>query len=177
MDNLFTLLGSETTEELLQLIVKNAPVGIYTINKKGIIDFVKPKFAEISGDSEIQLLGLNALTLPTYEHFGLLPYLIQGLKGKSFKTEIRYVSYISKKESYRNYIGIPLTTSNNEVERLLLLVEDITERKRLEIQLEETVKIKAQEMEQLNQKILDQEVKIAKLEKEVTTLRKPLGLQ
>lgn len=121
---------------LLQAIVENAPIGIYTINHNGAIDFTNPKFIEMSGDSEEQLIGLNAFTLPTYKKYGLYPYIIQGLAGKPFEIELQYISYFGKKETYRHYVGIPLPTTTNEIEHLLLLVEDITEKKQLEMKIQ-----------------------------------------
>ncbi len=62
MSSYSSLLQETETAKLVQLIVENAPIGIYTINKTGAIEFANPKFLEISGDSETELIGLNAFT-------------------------------------------------------------------------------------------------------------------
>jgi PAS domain S-box-containing protein len=140
-----SLLGSNT-ERFMQIIVEKAPIGIYTINKEGIIDFVNRKFLQISGDSEQELLGLNSFTLPSYQQFGLVQYFYEGLQGKAFEIETRYISYISKKESYRHYIGEPMRSETGEGDHLLLLVEDITEKKRLELEKDEFFSIASHEL-------------------------------
>jgi len=150
MSSYSSLLQETETAKLVQLIVENAPIGIYTINKTGAIEFANPKFLEISGDSETELIGLNAFTLPTYKEYGLYPYLIQGLAGTPFEIEIRYVSYIGKKESFRHYVGVPLASPTGEIERLLLLVEDITARKRMEMKFQERIKELEQQIMQLH---------------------------
>lgn len=120
--------------KMLSMIIEKSPLGIYTINKEGVIDSFNPKMVELAGAKDArQVIGLNALELPTYQAVGLDKFFRQGLSGKSFETETRYLSYTGKKESFRHYFGVPLTAPDGKtVERLMLLVEDIGPRRRLE---------------------------------------------
>ncbi len=125
----------------LSLIVRNAPLGIYTLNKNGIIDSFNPKMVELSGvNSARDVIGLNALELKSYKEAGLDLYFRQGLKGKSFEVEVEYKSFVGKKKSWRHYRGVPIFSPDGKtVERLLLMVSDITERMNLRRQHEEMI--------------------------------------
>ncbi|MEK7098192.1 MAG: PAS domain-containing protein, partial [Patescibacteria group bacterium] len=84
-----------------------------------------------------QVIGLNALELSTYKAVGLDKFFREGLQGKPFMTEVEYTSYTGKKTTYRHYFGVPIFGIDGKtVERLLLMVEDVSERKKLEKELE-----------------------------------------
>ncbi|MBI5466163.1 MAG: PAS domain S-box protein [Candidatus Kerfeldbacteria bacterium] len=127
---------SRQAKELATIIAKS-PLGIYTINQDGVIDSFNPKMVEFAGAKSAQeVIGLNALELPTYKAVGLDRFFREGLQGKPFVTETRYLSYTGEKETFRHYFGVPLYGPGGEtVERLLLMVNDITARKRLEEEL------------------------------------------
>lgn len=118
----------------LSAIINNSPVGIYTLNKKGIIDSFNQKMVELAGAKDAnEVIGLNALEMPSYKAVGLDKLFREGLSGMPFKTDIHYISQTGKKESFRKYYGEPLFASDGKsVDHLLLMVEDITRSKRLE---------------------------------------------
>ena len=126
----------------LATIIERSPHGIYTINKDGIIEFFNPKMVEIEGlKSAQEAIGLNALELSKYKDVGLDKFFREGLAGKSFTTEICHISSVTQKERYCHYFGVPIFGPDGKTaERLLLMVEDITERKRLEAELAEYTK-------------------------------------
>ncbi|MFH1286962.1 MAG: PAS domain-containing sensor histidine kinase [Candidatus Magasanikbacteria bacterium] len=122
-----------TVYQFYRDIFDHAPIGIYTVDKNGDIDTFNPKMTELAGaENPEEVVGLNTLILPTYRVSGLDKLIRKGLKGRSFEKEIRYVSHTGKKESFRNYKGVPIFGQNGNVEHLLLLVEDITELRRKE---------------------------------------------
>lgn len=130
-----------SVKEFNNPIVEYAPIGIYTVNQKGCIDFFNPKFLEINGAPREKLLGLNVFNLSSYKANGLITYVQEVLAhGKKFEIEIFHTSSFTKKETYRHYIGVPLRGKDGVIHHALLLVEDITERKRLQIELEERTK-------------------------------------
>ncbi|OGH73477.1 MAG: hypothetical protein A3C90_03680 [Candidatus Magasanikbacteria bacterium RIFCSPHIGHO2_02_FULL_51_14] len=121
----------------LSSIIDHSPHGIYTLNKDGIIDSFNPKMVEIAGAKDAkEVIGLNVFELPTYKAVGLDRFFREGLRGKSFTTEVEYTSFTGGKTTFRHYFGVPIFGIDGKtVERLLLMVEDISERKRLEEKL------------------------------------------
>ncbi len=112
-------------------IIESAPFGIYIVNKNGNIEYVNPAMLKIAGSSVNQFMGMNVFNFPPYEEVGLTGKIRSGLKGEYFRLDsVQYTSYFGKKTTFRNFYGIPL---EDEVARkVLVVVEDITERKRLE---------------------------------------------
>jgi PAS domain S-box-containing protein len=126
--------SSQVSAQLYQEIFENAPFGLYTLDKNGLVTSFNPKMLELSGDSAEQVIGVNALELPSYKKVGLDKYFREGLAGKPFETEVRYVSQFGKKPSIRHYRGVPIADGQTG---LLLIVEDVTEQRRTETKLEE----------------------------------------
>lgn len=168
-------------------IIEKAPIGIYTINKEGIIDSFNPKMVELSGAKEAgEVIGTNALELYTHKERGLDKLFREALGGKPFVVETPYISHVNKKETYRRYYGVPIFTHDNKtVEKLLVLVEDITEHKRLESELEKynkgleiTVQARTKELQEklkelsrLNEVMVGRELKMMELKKEIEKLK------
>lgn len=129
--------NSEIAGQLYQDIFEAAPFGIYTLDSDGIITSFNPKMTELSGDSVEQVVGLNALEMDSYKKVGLDEYFRRGLAGEPFETEVLYESQLSRKISERSYKGIPIADRGVPGQsRLLLIVEDVTERKRILADLE-----------------------------------------
>ncbi|MFH0891885.1 MAG: histidine kinase dimerization/phosphoacceptor domain -containing protein [Candidatus Falkowbacteria bacterium] len=122
-DNIF-ILPAMSKEAL-----NNLPFGAYIINKEGQVEFFNSEMVKISGVKEAgEIEGQNIREIPTYKEYGLLEYIEKGLSGESFRIEgIKYISFIGKKESFRSYYGIPVKNKDGETQKLLCIVEDITE--------------------------------------------------
>jgi PAS domain S-box-containing protein len=123
------------TESLkYEAVFQGAPLGIYTINKEGIIDSFNPEMVKLSGATRAEdVVGLNALTLPTYQEAGLTEHFRKGLAGEGFFVPtVKYTSYTSNKVSFRSYRGIPIYDAGGSVEHLLCLVLDVTEKFEIE---------------------------------------------
>ncbi len=115
-------------------ITDNAPFGIYLLDDRGAVEYINNAMLEISGDTPEQILGANLLQLPTYLETGLSEKMLSGLTGQPFRVDaVRYRSYFGKKETIRNFIGIPLEQAGSR--KLLMIVEDVTKQKRLEEEL------------------------------------------
>lgn len=171
-------------------IVENAPVGIYTIRPNGIIESFNPKMVEISGSKDAsQRIGLNVFELHSYKESGLDKLFQKGLEGKSFETEVGHTSQDNKR-TFRHYYGMPIFDNKSKaVERLLLIVEDVTEQKRLRSELEKyskrleaTVAERTKELEEklfelsrVNQLMVDRELKMIELKEENKKLKENKG--
>ncbi|MDP3971167.1 MAG: PAS domain S-box protein [bacterium] len=123
----------EIPSDLQQEILYHSPIGIYTIDKHGKVDSFNPKMMELAGVSDLsQVIGLNTLTSPSYKKAGLVKFFKEGLKGKPFFADsIEYYSYTTGKRSVRTYHGVPLKNSKGRCERLLLLVQDVTDKEQI----------------------------------------------
>lgn len=115
----------------------NLPFGAYVIDKEGNILFFNKEMVKISGVKDAAgVEGQNVFEVPSYKKYGLLSFIERGLKGDSFCLKgIQYVSHVGKKESFRDYYGIPIKDGKGNVEKLLCIVEDTTLRRRLEEQV------------------------------------------
>lgn len=129
--------ANDITDQLYRDVFEVAPFGIYTLDGEGRITSFNPKMAELSGDMVDQVIGLNALEMESYKKVGLDEYFRRGLAGEPFETEVRYESQLGKKVSDRSYRGVPIADRGiTGQSRLLLIVEDITERKQILADLE-----------------------------------------
>ena len=124
--------------QLYQDVFENAPFGLYTLDKDGYITSFNPKMAELAGDNPNDVVGLNVFEMDSYQKAGLDKLFAMGLKGQPFETEVSYVSYLGHKPSLRHYRGIPVQGGNQPGQtRLLLIVEDVTEKRHIEARLDE----------------------------------------
>jgi len=144
----------ETLINLSREALDNLPFGAYVIDKEGKILFFNQEMAKISGVEEGKdVEGQNVFEVPSYQKYGLIEFIKQGLNGQPFTIKgIQYVSHVGKKESFRDYYGIPIKNAAGEVETLLCLVEDTTRRRELEEQVIADLREKERLLEQLGKK-------------------------
>ena len=114
------------------------PFGAYIINKNGIIECFNKVMVKMAGaEDSTKIVGLNALKLLTYKKAGLIKSFREGLKGKSFEVEsVKYISYTGKKTTFRHYNGIPIKDEKGHTQKLLCIVEDITESKNIQMEVQ-----------------------------------------
>ncbi len=167
-------------------IVENAPIGICAVNLKGIIESFNPKMAELLGNrNHKDLTGASIFDLLSCEENDIDELIRKGLQGQFFETEIRDTCQVHS-ESYCHYYGVPLQEDSGKVKRLLLLVEDVTERKRLELELEKHSKNmeskvaertreleeKLSELSRLNNLMVERELKMIELKNKIKSSQK-----
>ncbi|MBD3311539.1 MAG: PAS domain S-box protein [Candidatus Magasanikbacteria bacterium] len=130
--------------EIRKEVLEKLPFGAYVVDKKGKIEFFNRVMMKMAGTKRKKdVLGLNVLEIPTYKKAGLNKYIKAGLKGEPFFIEkIKYTSYTGNKTTHRNYHGIPIRNTKGEVEKLFLLVEDVTEKVELQKKLKKEKKEK-----------------------------------
>ena len=132
-----TFYGS--VNEMYDNLFEKSPFGIYTIDENGLVDSFNPRMVELAGlDSAEQVIGENAFELKAYKRIGLADRLRRALlDGVSFTLESEFENTADQKQ-HRRFVGIPIHRPGHpeDVYRVLVIVEDISERKTAEEQLE-----------------------------------------
>lgn len=141
-----------TEEDLKQLnefnreIIENAPVAIFTINKRGEFSSVNPALATLSGlgttaAAKEKLLGFNWIKNPYTVKCGMANYIKDGLKGKPFQLwDFPFINYWGVPQ-YIYFKGVPIKGKDGEVEGLLCIIEETTEIVRTRAQLMQEAKM------------------------------------
>ncbi|MEK7568784.1 MAG: PAS domain-containing protein [Patescibacteria group bacterium] len=171
----------------LSNVIEKSPIGIYTITKKGVIETFNPKMVEISGVKNASvLIGKNVFEMGSYKEAGLDKLIAEGLAGNAFEKELEITSVQGGgKKTYRHYHGVPLKDTKGAVDHLLLMVEDITERKALEAKagdyakgLEAKIDARTKELqtriadlEQFERVTVGRELRMTELKQEIEKMR------
>lgn len=126
-------------KEFNEEIVKNVPVGIFTINKRGDITFVSFMCQQIFNAMGYEIAsGLNVLEWQAIRALGLRGRFKRALDGgSSFK-----VPKVNTNRGRLTYLAVqcvPLRSDNEEVNGFLVLIQDVSETVQLE---EEVIRIK-----------------------------------
>jgi PAS domain S-box-containing protein len=119
-------------------IVEHSPFGIIRLDNNLRIIYENPKMKEIMGvpkDEDSKAIGVDIRELPSVVNAGISDSFNDLLNGKEIRGEIPFVS-IYGKESILSYIGVPIF-ENGVFSGAIIMVEDITERKRVEEKLRE----------------------------------------
>jgi PAS domain S-box-containing protein len=123
--------GLRRLKEFNEKIVRNAPIGIFTTDAKGRITSANPMFLEMMGAKGAeQAMGLNVFELSTIKERGYDKYFRDALRGNT--VELSNVEYFFGKPIHLSVKITPLKDERGWAEGLLCLLEDVTEKKRLE---------------------------------------------
>jgi two-component system, cell cycle sensor histidine kinase and response regulator CckA len=130
-----------------QAIIENAPVAIFTLDKKGRFTSVNPALAELSGLGERaaeKLLGFNWLTNAFTIKSGLAKYIRKGLKGEAFQLwDFPFITYRGDRSIYMDFKGVPLRSRTGTIDGLLCIIEETTDRVKTRAKLMQDTKISA----------------------------------
>jgi len=141
-----------TEEDLKELgefnyeIVENAPVAIFTINKKGEFSSVNPALAKLAGFDTVagakeKLIGFNWIKNPYTKKCGMAQHIKDGLKGKPFQLwDFPFINYWGVPQ-YIYFKGVPIKNKDGKVERLLCIIEETTDRVKANDQLMQEAKM------------------------------------
>jgi histidine kinase len=132
--------------ELETAIIDNAPVAIFTIDKSGVFTSVNPALAAISDlgfRTHEKLIGFKWLENPYTIKCGLAAHIRRGLEGEAFQLyDFPFVTYRGRTQ-YINFKGVPLFDKKGEVESLLCIIEETTDRVRTKVQLIQEARMSA----------------------------------
>lgn len=139
-------------EELKELgefnyeIIENAPVAIFTINRKGEFSSVNPALATLAGFDTVakakeKLIGFNWIKNPYTKKCGMAEYIKDGLKGKPFQLwDFPFINYWGVPQ-HIYFKGVPIKDKDGKVERLLCIIEETTDRVKANDQLMQEAKM------------------------------------
>ena len=134
--------------------IEQSPNAVIITNRKGLIEYVNPRFREMTGYDLDKVLGrLPRILKPKDGNEQLLQEIWNEiLSFRKWKGE-----FLSKKQSgelFWESISIsPITNNNNEITNLLLNIEDISDRKKMIQDLTNAMK-RAEESDQLKSAFL-----------------------
>ncbi len=96
------------------------------------------------------VLGMNALTEPANVRQGVVKYIREALSGKIVQTpEIEFISPYENKRTFTKSRLFPIFDTNNKLTNVVVIHEDITERKKTEEELRRTL----EKFERINEKL------------------------
>lgn len=140
-DNLLNL------NEFNRAIIDNAPVAIFTLNRDGYFTSVNPALANLSGlgpRASEKLIGFNWLNNPFTIKCGLARYISKGLQGEPFQLwDFPFMTYSGDQNIYIDFNGVPLKGKNGEIEGLLCIIEETTDRVKTRAKLMQETKMSA----------------------------------
>ncbi|MBP1749318.1 MAG: uncharacterized protein H6Q52_1857 [Deltaproteobacteria bacterium] len=133
--------------EFSKAIIDNAPIAIFTLDKKGCFTSVNPALAELSdlgGRAAEKLLGFNWLTNSYTIKSGLAKHIKKGLKGEPFQLwDFPFITYKGDRSIYMDFKGVPLRGRTGEIDGLLCIIEETTDRVKTRAKLMQDTKISA----------------------------------
>jgi signal transduction histidine kinase len=125
--------AKDETEKVLAL----APIGIFTIDSKGIFESVnKQMLGFLDRESESELVGTSVFEVPAIIKSGLDGIITQGMDGhEGEKPDIHMVPQ-SDRAFYLHAKVTPIRTPDGEVDKVLFVAMDVSSKVRLQNQLE-----------------------------------------
>ncbi|NOJ95455.1 PAS domain S-box protein [Corallococcus coralloides] len=126
----------QTVDRLYRLLVENAPLGIFHFDRNPVITACNDLFASFIGTSKRNLVGLRLLTL---RDEGIMTCVRESLAGRPCDYEGVYHSLTTGKEIPVRIRFAPCYAEDGTVEGGVGIVEDITERRRVEAEREENL--------------------------------------
>jgi len=135
----------EMLHQLNTSIIEHAPVAIFTIDMQGKFMSVNPALATLSGlgrEAEEKLLGFNWLENQFTIRCGLAEYIRKGLQGEPFQLwDFAFMTYRGDRNIFIDFKGVPLKGKDGEIEGLLCIIEETTERVKTRAKLMQEVKM------------------------------------
>jgi PAS domain S-box-containing protein len=123
----------KASEEQFRLIYEKSPLGIAFVNAEGLITSCNDKFVEIAGATREQLIGFNLKTGVRDDK--VRSAVDRALAGELATYEGDYVTATGSRKIAMRNIYSPLYAKSGLLRGIMLVAEDITERKRLDEQL------------------------------------------
>ena len=131
------------TNRFNERILKNAPVGVFTLSPEGIVTSANPAMTRIIGIPRRHLVGKSIMGNEKIVSKELKVYLERGLRGQRFDLVDYPLDGEAGGPRFVEVKGIPLKSNRGLIEAFLCIMEDRTERKRMESQIIRASKLAA----------------------------------
>jgi len=124
------------SESRYRLLFENAPVGTLLVNAQGQIVDINPTALMILGSPSVEATQqINVLNFPPLIEVGFTDHVQRCLEsGQTIVAECPYTSKWGK-TSYVQYFLTPIINGNGRAGQVQVIIEDISERKRSEVQI------------------------------------------
>jgi PAS domain S-box-containing protein len=133
--------------EFNRALIDNAPVAICTLDKNGVFTSVNPALVSLSGlgsKAAKKLIGFNWLKNSYTIKCGLAGYIEKGLQGEPFQLrDFPYTNYRGDRNFYMDFKGVPLKGKGGNIEGLLCIIEETTDRVTTRAKLLQEAKVSA----------------------------------
>lgn len=132
------------SEERYRLLVENAPVGILTIDTEGRMVDVNSMMVQILGSPSTEALrAMNVLTFPPLIESGIAHNFLRCLgSGEPGTYENSYTTQWGKEVNLRYHLT-PIREGEQRVTGVQAILEDVSETRKLETQLQQAQKMEA----------------------------------
>lgn len=122
---------ARVSEERYRLILQHTPAGILHYNKELIITYCNDRFAQLLRAPKEKLIGLDMHTLKDQR---ILPNLQEAIEGVEGAVETQYNSTLSNTHLWLIMFYAPLRDTDGTIEGGIAIIEDITERKKADVE-------------------------------------------
>lgn len=133
-------------------IAKQIPIGLCVISKTETIEFINDVFMQLHGLKNSSVaVGARLSQIPVYQQKEISTLLHNALNGKPFDAQIHARSTNTMSgadERFYRLRGVPSSTSE-KTQQVLLIAEDVSDRKRLETDIQEYIHKLQQEQARL----------------------------
>jgi PAS domain S-box-containing protein len=118
--------------EFNKAIIDHAPVAVFTLDRNGVFTSQNPALGALLGlgsRAEEKLIGFNWVKNPYTIQCGLARHIEGGLKGEPFQLwDFPFMTYRGDRNIFMDFKGVPLKDKNGEIEGLLCIIEETTDR-------------------------------------------------
>ncbi len=127
--------------QFLESLVEQSPLPTFVIDSAGIVVMVNKAFLKAYHVPKKEMvLGMNALREPANVRQGVVKYIKEALSGKIVETpEIEFISPHENKKTVTKSRLFPIFDTANTLTNVVVMHEDITERKKMREKERQTV--------------------------------------
>ncbi len=134
IENITLRLDAAEREERYRLLLTHSPVGIFHYDTNLVITYCNNRFASMLQNSMANIVGLD---IKLVKDQSILPILWRALEGEVGEYEGQYFATFSNGGGWINMSCAPIHDINGNIASGVAIVQDITERKKLEVELKE----------------------------------------